>query len=128
MPPGRAPGRRPLRLLPAVCEVAGRLPGARFAGSVPGVRRRRPPGLGTARVAAALRGRLQIPDPREARPHRSAIWAPSPLHSYDHLSHSLASSEDARGSGKGPGTPFRGTVAGRFLFCQLHLYLWYPFD
>ena len=37
-------------------------------------------------------------------------------------------SEDARGSGKGPGTPFRGTVAGRFLFGQLHLYLWYPFD
>uniref|UniRef100_A0A8C6F565 Uncharacterized protein n=1 Tax=Monodon monoceros TaxID=40151 RepID=A0A8C6F565_MONMO len=71
--------------------VAGRSPGARFASSVPGVRRRRPPGLGTARVAAALRARLQIPDPRGARPHRSALWAPSPLHSYDHLSHSLAS-------------------------------------
>ena len=43
-------------LLPAVCEVAGRSPGAPFAGSVPGVRRRRrPPGLGTA--GASLHGK-----------------------------------------------------------------------
>lgn len=46
----------------------------------------------------------------------------------DHLRRRAPGNEDARGSGKGPGTPFRGAVTGRVLFCQLHLYLWYPFD
>lgn len=95
MPPGRAAGEserlRGSGRGPAVCEVAGRSHRAPFAGSVPGVRRRRPPGLGIACAAAALRAGLQIPDPREARPHRSATWAPCPLHSYDRPSHSLAS-------------------------------------
>uniref|UniRef100_A0A8C7AZW8 Uncharacterized protein n=1 Tax=Neovison vison TaxID=452646 RepID=A0A8C7AZW8_NEOVI len=83
----RAAGRRSLHPLPAVCEVSGRTPGASFAGSVPEVRRRRLPGLGTARAAA--RGRLQISDPREPWFHASAIWAPSLLHIYDRPSHSL---------------------------------------
>uniref|UniRef100_A0A667HLD2 Uncharacterized protein n=1 Tax=Lynx canadensis TaxID=61383 RepID=A0A667HLD2_LYNCA len=88
---GGAPGRRSLRPLPAVCEVCGRPPGAPFAGSVTGVRRRRLPGLGTACAAAAARARLQIPDPREPWLHTSAIWAPAPLHIYDLPSHCLAS-------------------------------------
>ncbi|XP_049488620.1 serine/arginine repetitive matrix protein 1-like [Panthera uncia] len=88
---GGAPGRRSLRPLPAVCEVCGGPPGAPFAGSVTGVRRRRLPGLGTACAAAAARARLQIPDPREPWLHTSAIWAPSPLHIYDLPSHCLAS-------------------------------------
>ncbi|XP_031520689.1 uncharacterized protein LOC110740445 [Papio anubis] len=88
-----APGRLPPRPLSAVCEVSGRTLRAPFADWVPGVRRRRPPGLGTAGAgaAAAARARLQIPDPRELRPCVPAILVPSLLHIYACLSHSLAS-------------------------------------
>ncbi|XP_017730849.1 PREDICTED: uncharacterized protein LOC108531756 [Rhinopithecus bieti] len=83
------------RPLSAVCEVSGRPLRAPFADSVPGVRRRRLPGLGTAGAgagaAAAARARLQIPYPRELRPCVPAILVPSLLHIYACLSHSLAS-------------------------------------
>uniref|UniRef100_A0A8C8YXV3 Uncharacterized protein n=1 Tax=Prolemur simus TaxID=1328070 RepID=A0A8C8YXV3_PROSS len=90
-PSGKTPGRRPQRSRPVVCEVHRSPPGAAFAGSVAGVRRRRPPGLVTAVAAAGAGAWLQVPDPCDCRPRVSAILAPSLLHIYDRPSHSLAS-------------------------------------
>uniref|UniRef100_A0ABI7YBG5 Uncharacterized protein n=1 Tax=Felis catus TaxID=9685 RepID=A0ABI7YBG5_FELCA len=106
MQPGRAAGDS--GRLRGSGRVCGRPPGAPFAGSVTGVRRRRLPGLGTACAAAAARARLQIPDPREPWLHTSAIWAPSPLHIYDLPSHCLASGFPLTG---GPLPPASHVVA-----------------
>uniref|UniRef100_A0A8D2AZ40 Uncharacterized protein n=1 Tax=Sciurus vulgaris TaxID=55149 RepID=A0A8D2AZ40_SCIVU len=89
MPPGRAPGESG-RFRGSSPGVSGRPPGAPFAGVVPGVRRRRPPGLGSAGAGAATRAGLQVPDSRERWPRVSAFLAASLLHIYGRLSHCLA--------------------------------------
>uniref|UniRef100_A0A5F9C4R8 Uncharacterized protein n=1 Tax=Oryctolagus cuniculus TaxID=9986 RepID=A0A5F9C4R8_RABIT len=88
-PGNRASGWRWLhRPLPAVCELFSRRPGAPFAGSVSGVRRRRRrAGLGSPGAAAGAR--LQLRDSRERRPRVCALLAPFLLHIDGPLSHSL---------------------------------------